>query len=114
VPADGTSAAGGKLRHVPVSWAALGQAAACQYLPICGTEIKAQGRVKTQFALEVPVVVISSPNAMKVYRSPLAAVRAARAKLCEVKHDDESSDQATAKVLPFPARTDCKSTDEGQ
>jgi hypothetical protein len=29
-----------------------------------------------------------------------------------VKRDDESSDQATAKVLPFPARTDCKSTDE--
>ena len=46
VPADGTSAAGGKLRHVPVSWAALWQAAACQYLSICGTEIKAQGRVE--------------------------------------------------------------------
>jgi hypothetical protein len=29
-----------------------------------------------------------------------------------VKRDDESSDQATAKVLPFPARTDCKSADE--
>jgi hypothetical protein len=29
-----------------------------------------------------------------------------------VKRDDESSDQATAKVLPSPARTDCKSTDE--
>ena len=34
-----------RLRHVAVSWAALGQAAACQYLCICGTEIKAQGRV---------------------------------------------------------------------
>jgi hypothetical protein len=43
---------------------------------------KHKGAWKTQFALEVPVVVISSPNAMKVYRSPLAAVRAARAKLC--------------------------------
>ena len=29
-----------------------------------------------------------------------------------VKRDDESSDQATAKVVPFPARTDCKSADE--
>ena len=73
---------------------------------------KHKGAWKTEFALEVPIVVISSPNAMKVYRSPLAAVRAARAKLCEVKHDDESSDQATAKVSPFPARTDCKSADE--
>jgi hypothetical protein len=25
-----------------------------------------------------------------------------------VKRYDESSDQATAKVVPFPARTDCK------
>jgi hypothetical protein len=46
VPADGSSAAGGKLRHVPVSWAAIWQAAACQYHSICGTEIKAQGRVE--------------------------------------------------------------------
>jgi hypothetical protein len=59
-----------------VSWTALWQAAACHCLSICGTEIKAQGRLETQFALEVPVVVISSSNAMKVYRSPLAAVRA--------------------------------------
>jgi hypothetical protein len=29
-----------------------------------------------------------------------------------VERDDESSDQATAKVLPFPARTDCKPADE--
>jgi hypothetical protein len=43
---------------------------------------KHKGAWKTQFALEVPVVVISSPNAMKVYRSPLVAVRATRAKLC--------------------------------
>jgi hypothetical protein len=28
-----------------------------------------------------------------------------------VKRDDESADQAIAKVLPFPARTDC-SADE--
>jgi hypothetical protein len=38
---------------------------------------KHKGAWKTLFALEVPVVVISSTNAMKVYRSPLAAVRAA-------------------------------------
>ena len=56
-------------------------------LPACAftsvvPKSKHKGAWKTQFALEVPVVVISSPNAMKVYRSPLAAVRAARAKLC--------------------------------
>ena len=66
VPADGTSAAGGKLRHVS----------------ICSTEIKAQGRVENSIRVGSAGLVISSPNAMKVYRSPLAAVRAARAKLC--------------------------------
>jgi len=29
-----------------VSWTALWQAAACHYLSICGTEIKAQGRLE--------------------------------------------------------------------
>jgi hypothetical protein len=43
-----------------------------------------KGAWKTQFALEVSVVVISP----------------------------ESADQAIAKVLPFPAPTDCKSADE--
>ena len=47
--ADGTSATDGKLRHVPVSWSALWQAAACQYLSICGTEIREQGRVENQY-----------------------------------------------------------------
>ena len=35
-----------RLREVAVLWAALGQAVACQYLLICGTEIKAQGCVE--------------------------------------------------------------------
>jgi hypothetical protein len=34
-----------RLRHVAVLWAALGQAAACQCLCTCGTQIKTQGRV---------------------------------------------------------------------
>jgi hypothetical protein len=34
-----------RLRHIAVFWAALGQAAACHYLCICGTEIETQGRV---------------------------------------------------------------------
>jgi hypothetical protein len=46
VPANGISAAGEKLRHVSVSWAARWQAAARQYLFMCGTEIKAQGRLE--------------------------------------------------------------------
>ena len=35
-----------RLRHVAVSWAALRQAVACQYLRICGIEAKAQGCVE--------------------------------------------------------------------
>jgi hypothetical protein len=83
VPADGSSAACGNLRHVPVSWAALWQAAACQYPSICGTEIKAQGRVENSIRVgSAGRSYFRAQNAMKVYRSPLAAVRAARAKLC--------------------------------
>jgi hypothetical protein len=49
------------------------------YLWYRNQSTRARGKL---IALEVPVVVISSPNAMKVYRSPLAVVRATRAKLC--------------------------------
>ncbi|MGB5184682.1 MAG: hypothetical protein WBO12_21175 [Xanthobacteraceae bacterium] len=35
-----------RLRHVAVLWAALGQAAACQYFRNCGAETKAQGCVE--------------------------------------------------------------------
>src|SRR6476620_8972927 len=35
-----------RLRHVAVSWAALGQAAACSSAYICGSETKAQGYVE--------------------------------------------------------------------
>ena len=73
---------------------------------------KHKGAWKTQFALEVAVVIISSPNVMRVHRSPLAAVRDASQSYVGVKRDDESSDQATAKALRFPACTDCKSADE--
>jgi hypothetical protein len=34
-----------RLRHVAVSWTALGQATACQYSYNCDAETKAQGRV---------------------------------------------------------------------
>jgi len=39
-----------RFRHIAVSWAALGQATACQYLCICGGETKAQGCVESLFA----------------------------------------------------------------
>jgi hypothetical protein len=93
VLADGISAAGGKLRHVPVSWAALWQAAACQYLSICGTEIRAQGRVENS------IRVGSVGRGYFETRWPQFV-------------PPESADQAIAKVLPFPAPTDCKSADE--
>ena len=66
---------------------------------------KHKGAWKTQFALEVAVVVISSPNAMRVYRSPLAECVPPAQSHVGVKRDDESSDQATAKALRFPACT---------
>jgi hypothetical protein len=52
-----------------------------------------KGAWKTQFALEVSVVVISRPAGRSSF-------------------PPESADQAIAKVLPFPAPTDCKSADE--
>ena len=86
VPADGTSAAGGKLRHVPVSWAALWQAAACQYLSICGTEIKAQGRVENSIRVGSVGRSYFEPRWPQFVPPAQSYVG--------VKRDDESSDQA--------------------
>jgi hypothetical protein len=47
-----------KLRQVPVSWAALRQAAACHYLCIRGTEIKAQGCVENLIRAVVAALVL--------------------------------------------------------
>jgi hypothetical protein len=93
VSADGISAAGEKLRHVPVSWAALWPAAACQYLSVCGTEIRAQGRVE---------------NSIRVG----SVGRGYFETLWPQFVPPKSADQAIAKVSPFPAPTDCKSVDE--
>ena len=113
MPADGISAAGGKLRHVPVSWAALWQAAACQYLSICGTEIKAQGRVENSIRVGSAGRSYFEPRCYEKYVAVSwpQFVPPAQSHV-GVKRDDESSDQATAKALRFPARTDCKSADE--
>jgi hypothetical protein len=45
MPADRISAAGGRT-ETSVGRRFVGKAVACQYLFICGTEIKAQGRVE--------------------------------------------------------------------
>jgi hypothetical protein len=62
VPADGSSAAGGKLRHVPRF---VGSYLASRCLPVTIPSVvpksKHKGASKTQFALEVSVVVISRP-----------------------------------------------------
>ena len=42
-----------RLRHVFVSWAALKQATACQYLCICGIETKAQGCVENLITVKI-------------------------------------------------------------
>ena len=64
-----------------------------QYLYICGTEIRAQGRVEN--SIRVGSV---GPGYFET-RWPQFV-------------PPESADQAIAKVLPFPAPTDCKSADE--
>jgi hypothetical protein len=68
-------------------------AAACQYLSICGTELKAQGHVENS------IRVGSVSRGYFETRWPQFV-------------PPESADQAIAKVLPFPAPTDCKSADE--
>jgi hypothetical protein len=75
------------------SWAALWQAPACQYLSICGTELRAQGRVENS------IRVGSVGRGYFETRWPQFV-------------PPESADQAIAKVLPFPAPTDCKSAAE--
>jgi hypothetical protein len=86
-------AAGEKLRHVPVSWAALCPAAARQHLSIYGTEIRAQGRAENS------IRVGSVGRGYFETRWPQFV-------------PPESADQAIAKVFAFPAPTDCKSADE--
>jgi hypothetical protein len=106
VPADGTSAAVGNFGTFPFPGQLSGKPLPATTCVNVVPKSEHKGAWKTQFALEVAVAVISSPNAYESI-SQSAGRSACRPPQSHVgvKRDDESSDQATAKALRFPACT---------